>query len=300
PLVLNWSWASRAGDHAARDWAYNLLMSVEPYGVLFTNGDNDTFPLWYMQEVEGVRRDVTVVVGQYLYTSWYPRQLQRLTTPGRQRPYEPGTDLAPYPAAPPPGEPILDLSPEEMDAVRGGVLPEDMTVAFPALAVTFPGGMSLDRSERLALAIIRDSIGERPIYFASSAGMLQQLGLGRWGVRHGLTSRLELRSPSAEVPDGWVQASENLGGEWFDYQWTRRLYEDIYRYRGLRNRKVWADRATLNIPWHYYALALQLADVGARRGMPGSRVAELQDDARAFLVTARGGTRGTPEAVGGT
>src|SRR5690606_41631159 len=55
PLVLNWSWADRSYDYSARDWAYNLLMSVEPYGILFTNGDNDTFPLWYLQEVEGIR-----------------------------------------------------------------------------------------------------------------------------------------------------------------------------------------------------------------------------------------------------
>ncbi|HEX9709403.1 MAG TPA: DUF2723 domain-containing protein, partial [Candidatus Thermoplasmatota archaeon] len=81
PLLLNASWASRADDHSARDWAYNLLMSVEPYGVLFTNGDNDTFPLWYIQEVEGVRRDVTVIVTSYLNTDWYTRQLRDLTTP---------------------------------------------------------------------------------------------------------------------------------------------------------------------------------------------------------------------------
>ena len=65
PLVFNWSWASRRTDYSARDWAYNLLMSVEPYGILFTNGDNDTFPLWYLQETEGIRRDVTVVVTNY-------------------------------------------------------------------------------------------------------------------------------------------------------------------------------------------------------------------------------------------
>ena len=88
PLAYNWAWASRSGDYAAVDWAYDLLMSVEPYGVLFTNGDNDTFPLWYAQEIEGVRKDVTVIVLQYLYTDWYPRQIRDRTAPGRQRPFD--------------------------------------------------------------------------------------------------------------------------------------------------------------------------------------------------------------------
>ena len=81
PLVLNYDWARRDNDYTARDWAYNLLMSVEPYSVLFTNGDNDTFPLWYMQEVEGVRRDVTVIVMSYLNTPWYVEQLREMTAP---------------------------------------------------------------------------------------------------------------------------------------------------------------------------------------------------------------------------
>jgi hypothetical protein len=81
PLAFNWSWADRSHDYSARDWAYNLLQSVEPYGVLFTNGDNDTFPLWYLQEVEGIRRDVTVMVMSYLNTPWYVKQIRQLTTP---------------------------------------------------------------------------------------------------------------------------------------------------------------------------------------------------------------------------
>src|SRR5437764_487573 len=59
PLVANWHHAQRRGDYTTAAFAHDLLDSVEPYGVLVTYGDNDTFPLWYAQEVEGIRK-VTV------------------------------------------------------------------------------------------------------------------------------------------------------------------------------------------------------------------------------------------------
>ena len=55
PLFGNHATASRAHETMARDFAYDMLNSVEPYGILITAGDNDTFPLWYAQEVEGIR-----------------------------------------------------------------------------------------------------------------------------------------------------------------------------------------------------------------------------------------------------
>ena len=72
-----WDDHDRSGRTAARDFGRNYLSSVGPNGVIFCNGDNDTFPLWYLQEVEGYRTDVRAVNLSYLSTDWYISQMQR-------------------------------------------------------------------------------------------------------------------------------------------------------------------------------------------------------------------------------
>jgi hypothetical protein len=289
PLMLNWPWASRAGDYAARDWAYDLLMSVEPYGILFTNGDNDTFPLWYMQEVEGLRRDVTVIVGQYLFTDWYPRQLQRHTTPENQRPYDPVIAAGLYADRPPPARSITTLSPQQMDGFTTARLGDALTVPFPALAVTYPEGTVLNRTHMLALRIIHDSIAERPIYFAAEGGMLTELGLRPWGVRHGLATKLEPRGPSALAREGLVRGSESYGALWFDLERSLRLYDEVYLYRGIRGRPIWQDQSTFNIPSLYFAMAMLLADASEAAGGDAETAARLREDAAGFRLVADGG-----------
>ena len=72
----NWDDHDRSGRYAARDFGKNYLSCVEENGIIFTNGDNDTFPLWYAQETEGYRTDVRVCNLSYLQTDWYIDQMK--------------------------------------------------------------------------------------------------------------------------------------------------------------------------------------------------------------------------------
>ncbi|MDF7813302.1 DUF2723 domain-containing protein [Hymenobacter sp. YC55] len=103
-LGQGWNDHDRSGRYNSVDSAKNLLNSLQPNAILFTNGDNDTFPLWYAQEVEGVRTDVRVAVLSYLNTDWYIQQMKNRSYKSQPLPismpadrYKQGTnDYLPY------------------------------------------------------------------------------------------------------------------------------------------------------------------------------------------------------------
>ena len=298
PLALNWSWASRANDYTARDWAYNVLMSVDPYGVLFTNGDNDTFPLWYLQEVEGIRRDVTVMVTGYLNTDWYARQVRDLTTPCKpgesaeldptriicQRTYQadqmPGAIRT---TAQAPAESILPLSDDQIAQIVATpfVTQEPLKVKAGAIESTIAAGTVMLPADTFVAAIVQATIDERPIHFTTPSPPVQKLGLADYTVRQGLTFKLSngAVTPSASVvampPD---QSLSPVTGAFLDLAATERRFNEVFRFEGriMDPDAPFVDRAVTNIMLQYTWAYVSVAQAHALLGNQAAAQASMR------------------------
>ena len=265
PLVGNWRAASRAGEWATREWARDVLNSVEPYGVLITGGDNDTFPLWYAQEVEGVRRDVTVAVTSLLNTDWYARGLLR-------RPihrYDESAGPAVYRGRswPVPTRPIMSLTAEQLNAV-----PEYIEVREPQLfqqggirAVVDPRRLEFGvplRSDLLVLQMLKDNLGVRPFYISRTApGYAQALGLDSYALAQGLVTKI---APDSLVASRDTVAVPGLG--YVDVARTAALWRAYGAPAAIIRRGDWVDRPSAGIPALYTATALVLAQAFEQQG----------------------------------
>jgi hypothetical protein len=289
PLATNRLSASRAGETLARDFAIDLLQSVEPYGILITAGDNDLFPLWYAQEVEGVRRDVTVLNQSLMNTDWHIRQILR-------RPLEPfdiENAVAPYRDMdqPVPESPVLALSLEGVDSLpllfrveqRSTLRVGDLT------AVLEPG--VYDQATYVTLQAIRDNLGIRPIYFGrTTGGTADQLGLGPYLLSQGMVRRL---MPEPIEESDAVHYVQGMG--WIDLPRTEQLLFDVYRPEAAaRDRpRGWVDPPSANILSLYYVtygvfgqVAQMLPD--SLRGPETERLGRLATDLAARMLANLG------------
>ena len=203
-----WDDHDRSGRYTCRDFGANYLNSMQREGhpIILTNGDNDTFPLWYNHEVEGVRTDTRVVNMEYLQTDWYIDQMKRQAY-----------DSPPLP---------ISLSHEDYKEGRMEYVPIDTdSITIGSATISLKGKKGLFKNELMVLDMLLQANWERPVYMSISMGSDILPFLRDHLVLEGLAYRI---SPTA--------TNQRLDVE--------RLYDNImhrFRYGGLSTKGIYVD-----------------------------------------------------------
>jgi hypothetical protein len=231
PVIMgtqNWDDHDRSGRYLARDVSFNYLNTCAPDAILFTNGDNDTFPLWYAQEVEGIRTDVRVCNLMLLNTDWYIDQMKLKTYESDPLPvtfppkkyYDgvnnqvfivPKTQMAanikevidfiksddPALKVPVSATELYDIIPTRTIRIpvdknkvlaSGTVKPEDADKIVPYIEITLKGNY-IQKSQMIVLDILANNDWKRPIYFVTGYHN-DAMGLEEYFQLEGLAYRL--------------------------------------------------------------------------------------------------------------
>ncbi|HEX6643394.1 MAG TPA: DUF2723 domain-containing protein, partial [Gemmatimonadales bacterium] len=287
PLGLNWNAASRRHGpdaHLAADFAYDLLNTTPPYGILFTYGDNDTFPLWWAQEVEGIRRDVTIVCLALANTDWYIRQLRdnpiRELDPAALPPIWRDSSVAK------PDWPVHTMTDEQIEASFSGAAISQLwqngaSVEFPGFTRTYGPGEIGQPRDIVAIRVIQQNLGRRPIVWSVTAGRSFG-GLADRVVQQGLGYAI-LPTPPDTTQPGIVGSA--FGSLPIDVDRTARLVWDTYRYAGLLEGEPepldpTSESMARTLGYPFTVLAFAYDAVGNREGMLRSleRAARLNPD----------------------
>jgi len=250
-LIANYHEHNRTGNYVASDYSYNILQSCEPNGIIFTNGDNDTFPLWYLQEVEHVRRDVKVVNLSLLNTPWYIKQLRNI---------DPKIDIGnisdetidniglmswqkrKVKISPPPDS--FYTSPEHPELRQFGNNPKNLPPMEWEVAptLTFNKQGFLRVQDIMVLQILEANRWRRPIYFATTVSPDNKLEMDDYMTMEGLAFRI------------YPQKVKRI-----DPEKLRNNVFNVFRYRNLNNPKVYYDENVTRLIGNYRTAFLQLA-----------------------------------------
>ena len=257
---------NRKGNYVAWDYGYNLLNSCEPNGIIFTNGDNDTFPLWYLQEVEEIRKDVKVVNLSLLNTPWYINQLinqypklelniskeylaQKISDKGEIiKDCKPDIYNLTYLTG---SEMILDLcngAPNEKGKIDCNLDTNAGTVSFKYKS-SYPNSQMMPLQDTMILQIIHDIGDTKPIYFATTVSPRNQIGLEDYLQMEGMTYRVLFNKKTEEInynkmkqnliSDYSHEANTNIIKNINDYNNAINNGEGIYRYTNLNDPSIY-------------------------------------------------------------
>lgn len=240
-LVKNYHVHDRTGDFVPYDYAYNIMATCEPNAILFTNGDNDTYPLWFLQGVEGVRTDIQIVNLSLIKTSWYIKQLKRL-----------GVEVG--------------LEDDEIEDWLGALPWDyDRSVEIAGLKleagdlpiVGYPTGRGretvpvLEPHTLMIWRVVRDNWEKRPIYFAVTVPDINMAGLKPYLSMEGMAYKLV----------------RTRGYEQFEEEKIRRNLLEVYRYTGVADSTVHKDPVARRLLGNYLILFDGLVRAYIRMGM---------------------------------
>ncbi len=266
----NWDDHNRKGRYFSVDAARNFLASCAPNAILFTGGDNDTFPLWYVQEVENFRTDVRVIVLSYFDTDWYVEQMTRPVNESKALPFS----LAPERYQKGTNDVIYVMEKEGLDAISAreylklinsgsellqmktsgktliNMVPSrnlilDVDSSFLANDEIVPpqfkdlfvpqmnlqvGGNYVTKGTLMLLDLIVSNNWERPIYFNNTSLSTLGLNLEEHVVMEGLTYRL--------LP---IRKPESMREELVNTNLAMKNYMENFAFRGMNDSKVYLD-----------------------------------------------------------
>jgi hypothetical protein len=274
----NYHEQDRSKDWLPWDFAYNLLQSCAPDAVLFTNGDNDTFPIWYLQEVEGVRQDVRLANLSLINTPWYISQLKYDEPHGAKKVDMRMSD-----------EDIQNISPMKWDTQtfslpfpKGYDVFQEVNTQFGIKdtadikvekvefvmkpTVQF-GEVGAVRPQDLAvLAIVMANDWKRPIYFSTTCSEDSKIGLDKYLRLEGMAYRLvPFKSKlKMEMVDEKLLA-KNLLDENYSYSKT---FQPGFKYRGMNDKTIYFDDNHDRMIQNYRSLFLRLASYYANMRQP--------------------------------
>lgn len=264
-LLANYHTHDRSGNRVPWEWGWNILESCPENAILFTNGDNDTFPLWYLQEVEGIRTDVRVVNLSLANTGWYLLQLKNTSPRGAEPVAFSLTDEEIRQITYVPIEPVgVSLpSAEAARALRGEAALHAYSLPSAPLdtmrwelkpGLVYQGQGYLRPQDVAVFDIVMENFGRRPICFALTVDPEGMIGLERFLRLDGLVYRVV----PLESPDPMSFSDPAL------------LYRNLmqrYRYGNLGDPEVNIEETARRLSANYSPLFVRLAlELG---GAPG-------------------------------
>jgi hypothetical protein len=286
-LFSNYHTHDRSRNWVPWDYSYNILQSALPNAVLFTNGDNDTFPLWYLQDVEGVRRDVKIVNLSLLNTDWYVRQLKN------NDPYGVGTVRIRIPDS--------RINPDDLRPIQWS--PTDLTIPTPQIAtkeqlsgneetrknaykeqlseiikkyaiedttvissgkltwkmpntLTFGDIKAIRVQDIMVKEIVEANNWERPICFAVTCSDDSKIGLQDYLKMEGMTFRLvpEKRQPGSEFIN-----EDLLAKQLTENTVPSKTFQPGFRFTGLNDPTIFFDENHTRMVQNYRNAFMRLA-----------------------------------------